>query len=69
MAFRTWLALALFHPDVAVVLRHTSLGVQEGHAHAAFSAETGIVAATVFDSLPIELVTKPEHRQTDKRRM
>lgn len=66
--FPTWLAVALFHPDVAVVLRHTSLRVQEGHANAAFGTETGIVAATVFDSLLIELVTEPEHRQTDRQR-
>lgn len=53
----TWLAVAFFHPDVAVVLRHTGLGVQEGHAHAALGTETGIVASAVFNSLPVELVT------------
>lgn len=61
----TWLTVALFHPDVAVVLCHPSLRVQEGHAHAAFSTETSIVAATVFDSLPVELITEPERRHTD----
>ena len=66
VAFPTWLAVALFHPDVAVVLCYTSLRVQEGHAHAAFGTETGIVAAAVFDSLLVELVTKPEHRQIDR---
>lgn len=60
----TWLALAFFHPDVAVVLCHTGLGVQEGHAHAALGTQTSVVAAAVFDSLPVELVTEPEDRQT-----
>ena len=66
--FLTGLAVALFHPDVAVVLRHTSLRVQEGHADAALCTETGIVAAAVFDGLLIELVTQPEHRQTEKQK-
>lgn len=68
MVFPTWLAVALFHPDVAVVLRHTSLRVQEGHAHAAFGTEAGIVAAAVFDGLPIELVAEPERGQTGSQR-
>lgn len=67
-AFPTWLPVALFHPDVAVVLGHPGLRVQEGHAHAALGTETGIVAAAVFDSLPVELVAEPEHRQTVRGR-
>lgn len=59
--------MALFHPDIAVVLCHTGLRVQEGHAHTAFGTETGIVAATVFDSLPVELITKTGQRQTDRQ--
>lgn len=60
--FLTWLAVALLHPDVAVVLCHAGLRVQEGHAHTALGTESGIVAATVFNGLPVELVTQPEHR-------
>lgn len=65
--FLTWSAVALFHPDVAVVLCHASLRVQEGHSHAALSTEAGVVAATVFNGLFIELVTQPESRKSRKQ--
>ena len=58
--------MALLHPDVAVVLRNAGLRVQEGHADAALGTEASIVAATVFDSLPVELVAEPEHRQREQ---
>lgn len=60
--------MALLHPDVTVVLRHAGLRVQEGHADAALGTEASIVAATVFDSLPVELVAEPERRQRDGQR-
>lgn len=56
--FQTWLAVPFLHPDVAVVLRHSSLGVEEGHPNAALGTETGIVTAAVFDGLPVELITE-----------
>lgn len=62
----TWLSVAFLHPDVAVVLRHTGLRVQEGHADAALGTETGIVAAAVFYGLPVELVAEPENRQSSQ---
>ena len=65
--FLTWLAVALLHPDVAVVLCNARLRVQEGHAHTALGTQSGIVAAAVFNGLPIELVTEPEHRETRSR--
>lgn len=65
--FLTWLAVALFHPDVAIVLCHASLRVQEGHPHAALGTETGIVAATVFNGFFIKLVTQPESRKSRKQ--
>lgn len=51
--------MARLHPDVAVVLRHASLRVQEGHADAALGAQAGIVAAAVLYGLPVELVAEP----------
>lgn len=56
----TWPAVALLHPDVAVVLGDARLRVQEGHPDAALGAEAGVVAAAVFDGLPVELVAEPE---------
>lgn len=55
----TWLPVALLHPDVAVVLRHAGLRVQEGHADAALGTQAGIVAAAVLYGLPVELVAEP----------
>lgn len=51
--------MALLHPDVAVVLRHAGLRVQEGHADAALRTQAGIVAAAVLYGLPVELVAEP----------
>lgn len=65
--FLTWLSVALFHPDVAVVLCHPGLWVQEGHAHTALSTQTSIVATAVFNGLFIELIAKPA-QYTDRQR-
>lgn len=62
----TWLPLAFLHPDVAVVLCHTGLGVQEGHAHAALGTEASVVAAAVLDGLLVELVPEPDNRQAEE---
>lgn len=62
----TWLPLAFFHPDVAVVLCHAGLGVQEGHAYAALGTEASVVAAAVLDGLLVELVTEPDDKQTEE---
>lgn len=62
----TWLPLAFLHPDVAVVLRHAGLGVQEGHPDAALGAEASVVAAAVLDGLLVELVPEAEDRQTEE---
>lgn len=51
--------MVTFHPDVAVVLGHTSLRVQEWQADAAFSTQPGIVAAALLNGFPIELVAQP----------
>lgn len=50
------------HPDVAVVLSHASLRVQEWQADAAFSTQAGIVAAALLNCLLIELVAQPARR-------
>lgn len=50
--------MAFLHPDVAVVLCHAGLGVQEWHADAAISTQAGIIAAAVLNGLLIKLVTK-----------
>lgn len=52
--------MPLLHPDVTVVLRYACLRVQEGHANAALCTQAGIVAATVLNGLPVELVPEPE---------
>jgi len=52
-----------FHPDVAVVLGDTGLRVQEWQADAAFSTQTGIVAAALLNGLLIELVAQPAEGQ------
>lgn len=50
--------MAFLHPDVAVVLCHAGLRVQEWHADAAISTQAGIIAAAVLNGLLVELVTK-----------
>lgn len=50
------------HPDVAVVLGHAGLRVQERQADAAFSTQAGIVAAALLNSLLVELVAQPAGR-------
>lgn len=52
--------MVTLHPDVAVVLGNTSLWVKEGQADAALGTQSSIIAATMFDGLPVELVTQPE---------
>ena len=56
-------AVVAFHPDVAVVLGDTGLRVQEWQADAAFSTQTGIVAAALLNGLLIELVAQPAEGQ------
>lgn len=50
-------AVVALHPDVAVVLGHSSLGVKEWKADAALCAQTSIVAAALLNGLLIELVS------------
>ena len=57
--------MALCHPDVAVVLGHARLGVQEGHADAALGAQPRVVAATVLYGLLVELIAQAGERGTD----
>lgn len=52
--------MSLLHPDVAVVLSHARLRVQEGHSDAALGTQAGVVAATVLDSLLIELISETD---------
>ena len=52
------------HPDVAVVLGHARLGVQEGQPHAPLRTQARIVAAAVLNGLLVELVTQPEENHT-----
>lgn len=54
----TWSTVVLLHPDVAVALGNAGLGVQEGEPHGPLSAQTGIVAATVFNGLFVEFLTE-----------
>lgn len=59
LSLPTRAAVVALHPDVAVVLCHAGLGVQEGQAHAALSTQAGIVAAALLNGLFVELVTQP----------
>lgn len=49
-------AVGLFHPDVAVVLSHAGLRVEEGQAQAALRAQARVVAATVLNGLAVEVL-------------
>lgn len=53
-------AVVALHPNVAVVLCHPSLGVEEWKADAALGAQAGIVAAALLNGLLIELVSQSE---------
>lgn len=53
-------AVVALHPDVAVVLGHSGLGVEEWKADTAFSAQAGIVTATLLNGVLIKLVAQPE---------
>lgn len=48
--------MGLFHPDVAVVLGHASLRVEEGQAQAALGAQARVVAAAVLNGLAVEVL-------------
>lgn len=52
--------MSLLHPDVAVVLSHARLRVQEWHSDAAVGTQAGVVAATVLDGFLIELISETE---------
>lgn len=52
----TWPPMPFLHPDVAVALGNSSLGVQEGEAHAALSAEAGIVAVALLHGILVVLL-------------
>ncbi len=56
--------VVFLHPDVAVALSHAGLGIQEGQTHGALGAQTSIVAATVFNGLLVELLTKTVGEKT-----
>lgn len=60
--------MVLLHPDVAVALGYAGLGVQEGETHGALGTQTGIVAATVFNGLLVELLTKTDGGKEGRRR-
>lgn len=51
-------AVVALHPDVAVVLGHSGLGVEEWKADTAFSAQAGIVTATLLNGVLIKLVAQ-----------
>lgn len=55
----TGAAVVLFHPDVAVVLGHAGLRVQERQADAPLGTKAGIVAAALLNGLLIELIAQP----------
>lgn len=52
----TGTSVVALHPDVAVVLGHAGLRVQEGQADAPLGAQTGVVAAALLDGILVELV-------------
>lgn len=60
--------MVALHPDVAVVLGHAGLRVQEGQADAPLGAQTGVVAAALLDGILVELVAQPvgEQRQVSR---
>lgn len=62
---RTWPPVSLLHPDVAVVLSHARLRVQERHSDAALGTQAGVVAATVLDGLLVELIAETEEETED----
>lgn len=64
VAWLTWASMPLLHPDVAVVLGHPGLRVQEWEAHAALCAQAGVVTPAVFNGFLVELVPKPAGRQS-----
>lgn len=48
--------MGLLHPDVAVVLGHAGLRVEEGQAQAALGAQARVVAAAVLDGFAVEVL-------------
>lgn len=52
----TGTSVVALHPDVAVVLGHAGLRVQEGQPDAPLGAQTGVVAAALLDGILVELV-------------
>lgn len=52
----TWPTVGLLHPDVAVVLGHSGLRIEEGQAQAALSTQARVVAAAVLNGLTVEVL-------------
>ena len=65
VAWLTWAPMPLLHPDVAVVLGHPGLRVQEWETHAALCTQAGVVTPAVFNGFLVELVPKPAGRQRE----
>lgn len=56
VAWLTWASVPLLHPDVAVVLGHAGLRVEEGQSQAALRTQARVVAAAVLDGLAVEVL-------------
>lgn len=67
MCHPTRASVVALHPDVAVVLGHASLRVQEWQADAAFGTQAGIVAAALLNGVLIELVAQPSAGNNSSR--
>ncbi len=61
----TWSPVSLFHPNVAVALSHTGLGVEERHSDAPLSAEPGIVVVTLLHGISVVLLSQPDTTKPD----
>lgn len=63
---RTGAAVVSLHPDVAVVLGHAGLRVQEWQADTALGTQAGIIAAALLDGVLVELIAQPAREKQQR---
>lgn len=66
VAWLTWASVPLLHPDIAIVLGHPSLRVQEGETHTPLCTQPGVVAPAMLNGFLVELIPKPTGDKTAK---
>lgn len=64
--YQTCTPVPFLHPDVAVALSHSSLGVEERHEDASLCTQPGIVAVALLHGIFVILLSHPSTQKYTK---